>query len=290
MATPNWDMLQALHSVGRKGTLTAAAGDLGLSVATLGRRLDRLDDVIGLKTTLRTPQGVRLTEAGRKLATTLEPGAEHLAQFARVARALRDSPDAPPIRISSTEPILSDILAPRAGELLDAHPGLRLELESSLELSRLDRGEADIAVRMVKPASETLIARRLSPIDLGLYASRSFADTHGTVFDPERMRLLWYDPAYGEIAENRALKALGWELAAAFRAGSVRTLQRAAEAGLGVAPLPHFLAGRVGLVRLDAPDLPTRQPWLVFHRETRHAPVMKAVRDWIVTCFSEALG
>ena len=285
----NWDMLQALHAVGREGTLTGAAKTLGLSIATLGRRLDRLDDVIGVKTTLRTPQGVRLTEAGRILATTLEPGAEYLAQFARVARGLRDSPESSPVRISSTEPVLSEILAPYSGDLMDTHPSLRVEFESSLEISRLDRGEADIAIRMVRPDSETLIARRLPPIGLGLYASPTFVEANGEAFDPDRMRLLWYDPAYGDIAENSALRALGWKTAASLRAGSVRTLQRAAEAGAGVAPLPHFMAERAGLVCLKAPDLPVRTPYLVFHRETRQVPVLQTVRRWIVECFASQL-
>ena len=288
--TPNWDLLQALHAVGREGTLTAAARTLGVSVPTLGRRLDRLDDMIGLKTTLRTPQGVQLTDAGRTLAETLDSGAEHLAQFARSVRGLHQSPAWLPIRISSTEPILSDVLAPRLGDLLDARPRLRLEMESSLELSRLDRGEADIAVRMVKPASDTLIARRLRPISLGLYASETFVERHGSRFDPSQMRLLWYDSAYGDIAENRALASHGWEAAATLRAGSVRTLQRAAEASVGVAPLPHFLARTSGLRRLDAPKLPTRTPWMVFHRETRRGDKVGFVRNWIARCFAALDG
>ncbi|MEM9692849.1 MAG: substrate-binding domain-containing protein [Myxococcota bacterium] len=190
------------------------------------------------------------------------------------------------MRVSSTEPMIADVLAPAAAKLLASCPAIRLELETSRELSNLNRGDADIAVRMVRPEGDTLATRRLARIEMGLFASRQYLRQRRLeTIDLEAERLVWYDAAYGDISENIWLRRSGLEAQVVARSGSTRALTNAAVEGLGIAPLPVFLARRASLVQLPAFDLPSRTPWLVFHRDTRRDPRLKAVRNWVVeTC------
>ena len=281
MKSVSWDDLRSFLLVARHGSLSAAAERLGVSVATLGRRIDALESRLGVRLIRRSPQGAQVTLEGRRILDLVQPGAEHFEQIDRLARSLAADAERPPIRISSTEPMIAEVLVPHLPRLHAEHPEIRIELESSLELSNLNRGEADLAIRMVRPKGETLITRRLTPIRMGLYASPAYLAGRAAPLNLGAERLLWYDSAYGPIAENVWLKDHGLEGQVVLRSGSVRALTQAAAAGMGVAPLPAFLAEAQGLAPVGKAGLPDRTPWLVFHRDGRNSAPLKAVRAWI---------
>lgn len=282
MASVNWDHLRCFAAVARKGNLTAAARDLNISAATLGRRIDALESTLGLKVLARRPSGATVTPHGEAILNLIRPGGEYLDQIARLAQTLRQTSESPPVRISSTEPIISDVLVPALPAFFEANPDIRLELETSLEVSNLHIGEADIAVRMFEPQSDTLIARKLPSIRLQLYCSADYlAGRNPKNLRLTEERLVWYDKAYGDIAENVWVKERGLVDQIGMRSGSVRALQRAAEAGVGIAPIPAFLAARTNLIPVPSPPLPIRQAWIAFHKDARSIAHQKRVRNWI---------
>lgn len=276
-----WDDLRCFLLVERHGSLSGAAEKLGVSVATLGRRIDALETGLGFRVVRRTPQGAAVTPEGKRILDLIRSGAERFDQLDRLVKHLVADSERPPIRISSTDPMVADVLAPHLPRLFNDHPGIRIELESSLELSNLNRGDADIAIRMVRPTGQTLVARRLPIVSMGLFASPGYLAGRPTPLDLSTERLLWYDRAYGDIVENVWLRTRGLEDRVVMRTGSVRVLARAAAAGVGIAPLPSFIAKQHGLTPVGEHGLPDRTPWLVFHRDTRASASMKAVRAWI---------
>ena len=282
MSSVNWDHLRCFAAVARAGNLTEAAKRLNISAATLGRRIDALETTLGLKVLTRRPSGATVTPDGAAILKLIHPGGEYLDQISRLAQTLRQEPSNQPIRISSTEPIISDVLVPALPAFIHANPETKLELETSLEVSNLSIGEADIAVRMFQPESETLIARKLPRIRLQLYCSLEYLNAR----DPNSLKLseeqlVWYDQAYGDIAENVWIREQGLLDRTIMRSGSVRALMKAAITGIGIAPVPTFLAAKTDLVPVPAPPLPDRQTWIVFHRDARALAQQKRVRDWI---------
>jgi len=186
--------------------------------------------------------------------------------------------------------MIANILAPHLPSFLQANPNTHLELEASTDISNLNVGASDIAVRMVKPAAETLVGRQLPAITLSLYCSAEYLrGREPAALTLSEECLMLYDSAYGPIAENVWAKSHGLNAAARLRSGSVQTLVQAALAGSGIALLPDFLARKTPLVMVPAPTSPTRNPWLVFHRDTRDQVSMKAVRNWIVDAFKHTL-
>ncbi|MEO0881460.1 MAG: LysR family transcriptional regulator [Pseudomonadota bacterium] len=224
MSSLDWEALKSFLAVAEDGSLSRAATRLDISVATLGRRIDELEAEIGFKVIRRGPRGTTTTPEGQRIADLIKPGAEYFGELDRLVRVMTKGIDRPPIRVSSTEPMIADVLAPRTPKLLSEHPHIKIEFETSLELSNLNRGEADIAVRMVKPSGETLITRRLPKIQIGLFAATSYLNTKSTKIDLQSESLLWYDSAYGDIAENLWLKRQKLEDQVVLRSGSVRAL------------------------------------------------------------------
>lgn len=294
MNSVNWDHLRCFAAVAHDGNLSIAANRLNISAATLGRRIDALETTLGLKLLTRRPSGAKVTSDGLAILKLVKPGGAYLDQIARLAQTLQTGAETPPVRISSTEPIISDVLVPALPAFFQANPDTRLDLDVSLEVSNLNIGEADIAVRMFAPDSDTLIARKLPRIRLQLYCSAAYLAGR----DPEALRLseeklVWYDAAYGDIAENVWIKEKGLVDQVILRSGSVRALMKAAEVGVGIAPVPDFLAAKTELVPVPSQPLPYRQSWIVFHRDARALPHQKRVRNWIrnaCDAFDPSLG
>jgi DNA-binding transcriptional LysR family regulator len=141
---------------------------------------------------------------------------------------------------------------------------------------------------MVRPEGASLYARRLADIRLGLFASANYlAGREPAAIDLRAERLLIYDDSYGRLPELDWVTRHGLVDAVAMRTGSTRGLLTAALAGAGIALLPVPFALRTEtLVELPPPSaLPSRQPWLIVHRDLRGLPVVRLAQKWVMQAF-----
>jgi len=201
---PSWDFYRTFLTVLKEGSLSAAARDLGLTQPTVGRHIDALEGIIGFQLFIRSPQGLIPTEA----ALDLKPHAEQLA--ANAAALLRAATGQGKtvrgtVRISASEVIGIEVLPPMLAALNERHPDLVIELSVSDAVEDLLRQEADIAVRMVAPAQDALITRRIGGIPLGLHAHRRYLDQHGT---PEKLEDLRTHRMIGFDRESAFVRAM----------------------------------------------------------------------------------
>ncbi len=293
MPDMDWDDVRVFCAVAQASTLSAAARRMGTSVATVARRITELEDALAIRLFDRARQGVRLTTHGRALLPRATAAAAAMADVGRLAATLHGSVWPDPIRISATEPIISEVLAPALAKLLAAAPGLRIDLSSTTEVVSLAAREADVAVRFARPVGDSLIIRRLPAFDFALFAARSYlAGRRVDALDLKRERMLGFDASYGRIAEVVWMDDAGLTPAVVARSSSTRALIQAASAGAGIALLPRMLArAHPTLVEIPAPlPIAKRPAWLVTHRDLGKARPLRVVRDWIIAAFASALG
>jgi len=100
------------HKIGAFRSLSEASEGLAVPVATLARRLDAIEADLGFKLFTRTPRGLALTDHGVKLRAEGENLLEELARLSHVTRTLRGGHEAATVRVSATEPVITEILAP----------------------------------------------------------------------------------------------------------------------------------------------------------------------------------
>lgn len=281
--------LNGLLGVARAGSLSGAARRLGLSTSTVARRLDALEAALGLRLVHRGAGGARLTAHGERVAALAAPLAAQAARVALLAETLRVGERSRPVRVSATEFVITDVLAPALPLLWRRHPEVVVQLTTQTELASLDAGQVELAVRLARPAGASLLARRLADLPLGLYASPDYlAGRDPARLDLSRERLLTYDDSYGRIPELDWFAQAGLLPAVRLRTSSTRALLMAARAGGGIALLPDLFARAAGLLAVAAPrPLPARSPWIVAHRGTRRLPAVRAVHDWIVAAFAQ---
>ena len=82
---------------------------------------------------------------------------------------------------TSSDGLVSCVLAPLLGDLLRPHPELVVELRADTRSLDLSRREADVAVRLGRPTEAALVAKKLGPVRFGLYAAADYLARNGTV-------------------------------------------------------------------------------------------------------------
>lgn len=281
--------LADLIAIRDEGTLSAAAKARGVAVSTVSRRIDTLEAALGLQLIDRRTDGVRLTSAGLSIAEAASPIAEQMRRVERVADSLRQGGKTVPVRISATEFVISDVLAPTLDRLWAMGADFPVHLQSQADVVSLAGRDADLAIRMVRPEGGSLYARRLADIRLGLFASRDYlAGRDPATLDLQAERLLIYDDSYGRLPELGWVTRHGLSDAVIMRTGSTRGLLAAALAGAGIALLPVPFALRAAtLIEIPPPSaLPSRQPWLIVHRDLRGLPAIRLAQKWIAQAFA----
>ena len=265
-----WGDLAYLLAVARTRSLSGAARQLDVSTSTVARRLTTLERALGLRLLDRRADGVRLTAHGTRVDGVRDDG----ARLERAVTALREGEWSEPVRVTATEFVVSDVLAPALPQLWRRDPSAKVDLVVAANVVSLAQREADVAIRMAQPVGESLVARRLPAVPLGLHASRAYLGGRAPAsLDLCRERLLLHDDTYGRIPEVAWLDEARLSRAGRVRTGSTRALLCAAAAGAGIALLPAAFAARdESLVDIPAPPpIPPRTPWLVVHRDLRAA-------------------
>uniref|UniRef100_UPI0018CC578A LysR family transcriptional regulator n=1 Tax=Sandarakinorhabdus oryzae TaxID=2675220 RepID=UPI0018CC578A len=202
------------------------------------RRLDGLEAALKLRLVDRRADGARLTPAGQRLAVLAEPLEAQIASIERAAAALRDGGPAS-VRISATETIIADRLAPALPLLWATHPDIAITLQSQGAVVSLAGREADVAVRMSRPEGNALIVKALPAEQVALFVSPHWlAGRDPAAIDPAQGPILAYDDSFGRIPEMAWLAGLGLAGAVRLATGSTRALLTATQAGAGIGLLP----------------------------------------------------
>ena len=288
-----WDDLRVFLALQRSGSLKRGAERLGVNVSTMSRRLDALEAATGLHLFDRTPEGTRPTAAAEQLLPFAET-MEHAAHgFARGVEALEREPEGE-VRLTAPPGFIDHFLAPALPELCARHPSLELTLVSSIGYADLTRREADLALRIARPATGDLVAKRLTSQGWTVLTTPKLARRHRPLRDPNALRWVTYGEDLGHLPDCQWIAAHVARERVVLRTNSLTAQIEAVRAGIGamLAPLPYAeLRGLSELrcvpkLRRTVAALPEGALWLVGHRALRDVPRIAAVWSWLEQSFT----
>jgi DNA-binding transcriptional LysR family regulator len=177
----------------------------GLTQPTVARHITLLEEALdGGALFIRSPHGLSPTD----LAGSLVPHALAMeASSAAMVRAASgaDGEVAGAVRLSASQIIGVEVLPPILTRIGADHPGIDFELVVTNETSDLLRRDADIAVRMVRPAQGALVAQKAGDIQLAMYAHKDYLARRG---HPETIDALQDHAIVGFDRQTAGLQAL----------------------------------------------------------------------------------
>jgi DNA-binding transcriptional LysR family regulator len=172
IANLDWDDLRFFLLAAQAGTLAGAARASGVQHTTIGRRLAALERSLGTSLFLRGPEGLTLTPLGEQLlplAQKVERDVKALSAFVAARRNI--------VRLALPSGFVT-LFAEDLAQLAQEHPELTLETVSGSQLADLQRGDADLALRIGPIQDQDLVARSLGDVGSSLYASPHYLRDH----------------------------------------------------------------------------------------------------------------
>ncbi|WP_373974039.1 LysR family transcriptional regulator [Chitinibacter sp. SCUT-21] len=265
----------------RTRKLADAGERLALDSSTVFRALQRIERGLGVNLFERSRHGY----APLELALTLAEQAEQLEMVLENARSTaQQQPDhiVGTVRITTTDGILHQLVAPALPNLLQQHPQLVFELHTGNELASLTRRDADIAVRATQRPPAHLIGKKLGPIRMAPFAAR---DSGMSWEDALNGRAMWIAPDDG-LPEHPSVvwrKRQHPKINPQFRVGSIMTVMELIALGLGVGLLPLFMAQQHPHLRQIGDEIGECQTelWLLTHAEARHLRRVSSVYSYL---------
>lgn len=228
------------------GSFAAAAARLGTSSGQASKLVSRLEGELGVRLLNRTTRAMSPTEAGKAYFDRIRIILEEVDALDVDVRSASETPRG---RIRLTAPLTFGVTQLRfaLNEFAARFPEISLDVQFSDRLVNLVDEGFDVAVRVGNPADSTLIARKLAETRVICVASEAYlaqrgepvlpADlmTHDCIIDTNRREAtLWpFLTADGPVAVP---------VTGRLRFSNAEACLGAAEAGLGVALMPDFVA------------------------------------------------
>ncbi|TGQ67588.1 LysR family transcriptional regulator [Mesorhizobium sp. M00.F.Ca.ET.186.01.1.1] len=281
----DWNLIKSFVTVAETGSLSAAARRLSASQPTLGRHIGELEQALGVTLFRRGRRGYEMTEAGSMLFERGKSVSEQASAFSLLALGSVEAIEGT-VRIAASEVVAAYVLPRMMARLGIEEPSIEVEIVASNQVENLLRRDADIAIRMVKPAQNELVARKICDIALCACAATSYLDRRGRPLQPTDLvdhALIGFDRS-DEII--RGLAEFGIPVTRSsfrFRADNQIVLWEAVRAGNGVGFGQEPLADRDPLVEKLLPGLPLRSlpVWLAMHRDVRSSVRIRRVADFL---------
>jgi len=229
------------------GGFSAAARELGLSKASVSKRVARLEDRLGVRLLNRTTRRLSLSEAGeafyagcRRMMSEAEAAEQAVTYLASAPRGT--------LRVNAPMSFGQLHLAPAMTAFLRRYPELAVDLVLDDREINLVQDGFDVGVRIKALRDSSLIARRLAPARALICAAPSYLAAHGQPARPEdltRHPCLLYsyqaEPGVwllrGPDGERRV------RVNGRLRANNGEALREAAVAGFGLVLMPSFIVG-----------------------------------------------
>ncbi len=284
------DPLRGFVAVGRRMSITAAAGDLCLTQSAISRQVQALEERLGVKLLVRGHRAISFTPEGERLFRSADSAIQQLQDaFGTITADLGRGP----VTITASIGVTGLWILPRLGRFQQLHPDIDVRVAANNRILDLAGERIDLAIRYgalaaMDEGAIPLFRETVAPVahpSLGLDRLASAKDIAGQVLlefdDPGRPWLHWKD----------WLASAGWKGAkpkGILRFNQYDQVIQSAMAGQGIA------LGRIELIQPMLADgrlwrVPTSHPgagndhayWLV-GADAAPRPEVAAVMDWIV--------
>ena len=228
-------------------SFTAVAELLHLSRSLVSKRINRLEDHLGVQLLNRTTRRLELTEAGRtyykycvQIEDTLLEAESAVSEIRRHPKGVLNV-NAP---VSYGQLILPDVMT----RFLEAYPEVKINLSLSDSMVDVVGAGYDVVIRIGELDDSSLKARKIGTTHLYAFAHKRYLDKHGIPQTPRDLKqhncLIYSMMRGGSIHEWRFKGPEGVEhvaISGNLTADNGIPLYQAVRAGLGIAIQPSFI-------------------------------------------------
>ncbi|MDX5440759.1 MAG: LysR family transcriptional regulator [Alteromonadaceae bacterium] len=282
----DWDYLRYIRALAIGGTLAKAGELLGVHQTTVLRRLDQMEESLGVQFFERNRDGLQLTPVGemafreaQRLATDVE----------NLERKLVGDDAAPvgKVRVAAEDAMLNELLGPILAELVHAYPDIELEVLTDNDVANLSHREADLTLRPENKPQATLEGERIAAVDSAVYGAARYCRRHRNMDienHPEDCTWILPDESFSHLATGRWYRKHLKNVSSVIRCNSLQSMATLARSGAGLAVLPCYLGEAAKeLRRLSDPlEGESVDLWLHVNQDTQQMARVRIVMEFLV--------
>ncbi|MDU8943971.1 LysR family transcriptional regulator [Ovoidimarina sediminis] len=288
--TFDWNQVRAFLATAEEGSLSAAARALKQSQPTLGRQVSALEESLGVVLFERVGRSLALTPTGRDLLDHVRAMGAAAERVSLIAAGQSQTVEGR-VSISASDAMAAYVLPSALATLQQAAPGIEIEVIASNAISDLQRREADIAIRHIRPEEPELFARLLGEETAHLYAAPSYLDRRGR---PETMADLAKHDVFGFADPDRTVMEFN-KRGLPVQRGQIRIFSESglvtfemARQGLGIAVMADSVVARSSGLERVLHEFEVRFPvWLAVHREVQTSRRIRLVYDHLAEALKQ---
>lgn len=279
----DWNQVRSFLATAEKGSFSAAARVLEQTQPTVGRQVAALELSLGVKLFERVGNSLNLTRTGAELLVHVRDMADIANRISITAMSQSQTIEGQ-VRITASDVMSAYHLPPILRQIRLSAPRLEIDVVAANDLRDIQRREADIAIRHVRPTQPDLIARLVTEMTAHFYASSSYLDLVGRPKNEDDLAKLDF-VGMGDVDTMIGyLNPAGIPVTAQnFRTGSKSGIVswELVRQGLGISVMSDDIAEMTpGVERV----LPGREPfkfpvWLTTHSELHTARRIRLVFD-----------
>lgn len=278
------------------GSFTRAAQLLDITPAAVSKNVLRLEDQLSTRLFNRTTRKLSLTEDGQLF---YERCADAVRELESADQALSEHHGTPmgQLRISCGAAFGRMMIVPLLPGFLARYPQIQVDLLLDDHISDLVAERFDVAIRGGRLPDSTMVAKKICPIQLGLYASKDYLNRYGEPMSTDE--LIHHNCIHFRYSSTRRI--LEWELerngelitprtTGNFVVTDPESLTDMCVAGLGIAPVSQFIMQRhrgSKVLKRILPDYKFAQRDIfVCYPSRKHAPLKTRVFvDYLIDAF-----
>lgn len=275
-------------AVVQAGSFSKAADLVNIPKSRLSRRISRLEADLGTALMDRSKRGVLLNEVGEQFYLR----AQEMMQAAQTAlNSVQGKLDAPGglLRLSVSTEVGRGFLMLHLAEYMRRYPDVLLEIEINNKKVNMIQDGIDIALRLGLPEGDNVVARKLTDIELGLFAAESYLARAGRPKSPHELHghtlLNKYDgPEWRFTCKQHSVRV---QSGGKLNSNDANLLGYMVSEGAGIALLPCFdNMLRQGWVRLLPEwEVDTVPLYLVYYKNRGSVPTVRSMVDFLLEKF-----
>ena len=245
-----FDAMQAFVRVAESGSFTKAADTMHVSKTTVTQLVQQLEARLRVKLLHRTTRRIQVTADG---AAYYERAVRLLADLDDAETSLSSAAAAPRgrLRVDVPSPLARLILVPALPDFHARYPDIQLDLGVSDRMVDLIGDNVDCVVRGGEIQDQSLIARRVGDLQLGVYSAPSYLRRAGRPAHPHDLEdshhrvvgFLWSRTGKTfPYAMRRGAEEVTVQGRYVLAVDDGNAYLAAGLAGMGVLWLPHYMA------------------------------------------------
>lgn len=288
------DAMRTFARVAQRQGFARAARELRVSPATVTKQVAALERRISTRLFDRTTRRVVLTEAGR---IYLERCLECLQAVDDADASISELSAAPRGKLRISAPVdLQTHLSRILGSFMKEYPQINVDLRLSNRAVDLVNEGFDVAIRAAASLDGPFVARALTTLRFGVYASPSYLREHGRPRKPADLArhraIIFVEPRpWDTLTFERGDKQVRVNLLPAFATNAGDACREITVAGIGVAAAPAFLMrpavedGRLEQVLRECTVVPPARLWAVYPQRRFLPAKVRLFVDTLRTAF-----